>query len=245
MQPTITAEKAGLRRRAGALLKGLSPQARRESDDALFARFLALPQVAAADTLLLYHGMGTEPDTARLLPALRAMGKRVCLPRCLPGQGLEARLVGPDSALVPHPFGMLEPGADCPPVERDRIDLILVPGLAFDRTGNRMGYGGLAPADLRADLFKLGHHGQRDGISPGQIRIIAPRAVVCCASSDRRYNSAAPELLRMISDTGARLYFSDCPEVPDGIGAPPPHQALTIRLGGGLSPEITYDPLPG
>ena len=117
---------------------------------------------------------------------------------------------------------------------------ILLPG-----DTNRMGYGGLAPADLRADLFKLGHHGQRDGISPGQIRIIAPRAVVCCASSDRRYNSAAPELLRMISDTGARLYFSDCPEVPDGIGAPPPHQALTIRLGGGLSPEITYDPLPG
>ena len=142
MQPTITAEKAGLRRRAGALLKGLSPQARRESDDALFARFLALPQVAAADTLLLYHGMGTEPDTARLLPALRAMGKRVCLPRCLPGQGLEARLVGPDSALVPHPFGMLEPGADCPPVERDRIDLILVPGLAFDRSGGRLGRGG-------------------------------------------------------------------------------------------------------
>ena len=117
---------------------------------------------------------------------------------------------------------------------------ILLPG-----DTNRMGYGGLTPADLRADLFKLGHHGQRDGISPGQIRIIAPRAVVCCASSDRRYNSAAPELMRMISDTGARLYFSDCPEVPDGIGAPPPHQALTIRLGGGLSPEITYDPLPG
>ena len=142
MQPTITAEKAGLRRRAGALLKGLSPQARRESDDALFARFLALPQVAAADTLLLYHGMGTEPDTARLLPALRAMGKRVCLPRCLPGQGLEARLVGPDSALVPHPFGMLEPGEDCPPTERDKIDLILVPGLAFDRSGGRLGQGG-------------------------------------------------------------------------------------------------------
>ena len=117
---------------------------------------------------------------------------------------------------------------------------ILLPG-----DTNRMGYGGLAPADLRADLFKLGHHGQRDGISPGQIRIIAPRAVVCCASSDRRYNSAAPELLRMISDTGARLYFSDCPEVPDGIGAPPPHQPLAIRQGGGRAPGGTYRPRAG
>ena len=142
MPSTITAEKALLRRRARALSQGLSPQARRESDDALFARFLALPQVAAADTLLLYHGMGAEPDTARLLPALWAMGKRVCLPRCLPGHALEARLVGPDSVLVPHPLGMKEPGTDCPPVERGELDLILVPGLAFDRSGGRLGQGG-------------------------------------------------------------------------------------------------------
>ena len=142
MPSTIAAEKAALRRWARSGLKGLSPQARRTSDDTLFARFLALPQTAAADTLLLYHGMGAEPDTARLLPALWAMGKRVCLPRCLPGHALEARLVGPDSVLVPHPLGMKEPGTDCPPVERDRLDLILVPGLAFDRSGGRLGQGG-------------------------------------------------------------------------------------------------------
>lgn len=90
MPSTTTAEKAELRRRARQYLSGLSPQARRTSDDALFARFLALPQVEAADTLLLYHGMGGEPDTARLLPALWARGKAVCLPRCLPGHGMEA-----------------------------------------------------------------------------------------------------------------------------------------------------------
>ena len=72
MPSTTTAEKAELRRRARQYLRELSPQVRRASDDALFARFLALPQVEAADTLLLYHGMGGEPDTARLLPALWA-----------------------------------------------------------------------------------------------------------------------------------------------------------------------------
>ena len=118
MTSTITAEKAALRRRVRAYLEGLSPRQRRESDDALFARFLSLPQVEAADTLLLYHGMGAEPDTARLFPALWARGKRLCLPRCLPGHGMEARLIRPDSALVPHRLGMLEPGEDCPPVDR-------------------------------------------------------------------------------------------------------------------------------
>ena len=142
MPSTTTAEKAELRRRARQYLSGLSPQARRTSDDALFARFLALPQVEAADTLLLYHGMGGEPDTARLLPALWARGKAVCLPRCLPGHGMEARLVRPDSALIPHPYGMLEPGEDCPLVGKDAIGLVLVPGLAFDRRGGRLGYGG-------------------------------------------------------------------------------------------------------
>ena len=93
MPSTTTAEKAELRRRARQYLRELSPQARRASDDALFARFLALPQVEAADTLLLYHGMGGEPDTARLLPALWARGKAVCLPRCLPEHAMEARAI--------------------------------------------------------------------------------------------------------------------------------------------------------
>ena len=142
MTSTITAEKAALRRRVRAYLEGLSPRQRRESDDALFARFLSLPQVEAADTLLLYHGMGAEPDTARLFPALWARGKRLCLPRCLPGHGMEARLIRPDSVLLPHRFGMLEPGEDCPPVNRADIGLALVPGLAFDRSGGRLGHGG-------------------------------------------------------------------------------------------------------
>ena len=142
MTSTITAEKAALRRRVRAYLEDLSPRQRRESDDALFARFLSLPQVEAADTLLLYHGMGAEPDTARLFPALWARGKRLCLPRCLPGHGMEARLIRPDSALVPHRLGMLEPGEDCPPVDRVDIGLALVPGLAFDLSGGRLGQGG-------------------------------------------------------------------------------------------------------
>lgn len=129
---------------------------------------------------------------------------------------------------------------------------ILLPG-----DTNYMGYGGLDPASLRADLFKVGHHGQRDGISAEQIQAIAPRAVVCCASSDRRYNSADPAILQMMADSGARLYFSDCPPGPDGAVPAPPsgpdvHSRRRRRNGGhipvhpGLNPRsnTTYPSAP-
>lgn len=101
---------------------------------------------------------------------------------------------------------------------------ILLPG-----DTNRFGYGGIRSKDLSAHLFKVGHHGQKDGADAALITAIHPKAVVCCASSDRRYHSAHPELLQMLSDSGAALYFSDCPKLP-GLDLPP-HRALTFTIG--------------
>lgn len=109
---------------------------------------------------------------------------------------------------------------------------ILLPG-----DTNRAGYGGIDPADLRAHLFKVGHHGQRDGASRELLQAIRPRAVVCCASSDRRYDSAHPDMLRLLAEDGAALYFSDCPRLP-GLDLPP-HRALSFTVGenGGLNAQ--------
>ena len=142
MPSTTTAEKARLRRQALDWLTTLSCEARTAGDETLFHRFLTLPQVESVRTVLLYHGMDTEPDTVRLLSPLWDMGKQVCLPRCLPGNQMEARLVQRDSTLIRHPYGMLEPGPACSLIPPDQIDLVLVPGLAFDRSGGRLGRGG-------------------------------------------------------------------------------------------------------
>ena len=111
---------------------------------------------------------------------------------------------------------------------------ILLPGDA-----NRLGYGEIAPADLCAHIFKVGHHGQRDGADAALIQAVRPRAAVCCASSDRRYQSAHPELLRFLLDNGIDLWFSDCPQLP-GLDLPP-HEALVFSIGeeGAFQAEYT------
>lgn len=110
---------------------------------------------------------------------------------------------------------------------------ILLPGDA-----NRLGCGGIAPEDLTAHIFKIGHHGQRDGADAALYQAVRPRAVVCCASSDRRYHSADPETLRLFADGGAALYFSDCPPFP-GLDLPP-HQALVFTVGAGGAFRAEY-----
>lgn len=140
---TIAEDKAALRRQVRLTLEGLSPEAVRRGDDALFAAFSALPQVEAASTLFAFWGIpGREPDTGRLIRALTARGKRVGLPRMLPGRQMEVRLYEPDRPLVPASFGILEPLADAPLLARPDIDLALVPAVCYDRSGFRLGFGG-------------------------------------------------------------------------------------------------------
>ena len=100
---------------------------------------------------------------------------------------------------------------------------ILLPG-----DTNSLGYGGLTAADVQAHLFKVGHHGQKDGVDDALLAMIRPEKVVCCASSDRRYNSAHGDAMSMVQRSGATLWFSDCPPV-DGATAPP-HSALTFTV---------------
>lgn len=140
---TIAEDKAALRRQVRLTLEGLSLEAVRRGDDALFAAFSALPQVEAASTLFAFWGIpGREPDTGRLIRALTAQGKRVGLPRMLPGRQMEVRLYEPDRPLVPASFGILEPPADAPLLARPDIDLALVPAVCYDRSGFRLGFGG-------------------------------------------------------------------------------------------------------
>ena len=141
--PSITEEKKELRRRVRGQLAALTGEELRRSDDALFARFLALPQVERARTVFAFWGIpGREPETARLVKELTGRGKAVGLPRMLPGHRMEVREFLPNIPLTPVSFGILEPGENCPLLDRGEIDLVLVPAVCYDRMGYRLGFGG-------------------------------------------------------------------------------------------------------
>jgi 5-formyltetrahydrofolate cyclo-ligase len=104
---------------------------------------LSLPQVAAAGTVAAYYSVGTEPATRSLVYALWKRGSYVVLPLLLPDGDLDwASYEGPDS-VVPGPRGLLQP-AEPPrgPGTVSRADVVIVPAVAVDRSGNRLGRGG-------------------------------------------------------------------------------------------------------
>ena len=143
MPSTIDVEKKQLRKQVRAQLAAMDPKELEAGDQALFEAFLALPQVEAAKTIFAFWGIaGKEPDTKKLIAKLVERGKQIGLPRMLPEHQMEVRLYDPGKPLIEVGFGISEPGEDCPILNKEDIDLILVPAVCYDRRGYRLGFGG-------------------------------------------------------------------------------------------------------
>ena len=141
--PGVPDDKAALRRRVAATRAKMPAEDRAAAGKAIRDHVLSLPQVAAAGTVAAYYSIGTEPDTHSLVYALWKRGSYVILPLLLPGGDLDwASYEGTDS-LVPGPRGLLQPAE--PPrgtATVSRADVVLVPAVAVDRSGYRLGRGG-------------------------------------------------------------------------------------------------------
>lgn len=95
------------------------------------------------DSVMLYLSMRSEVETTGLLEELLNSGKQVCAP-VVDTEQLELiprRIQNLKAELVRHPYGMLEPNETCPIFPTEHLQLIVVPGIAFDRNGYRLGYG--------------------------------------------------------------------------------------------------------
>jgi 5-formyltetrahydrofolate cyclo-ligase len=92
-----------------------------------------------ASCILTYLAFRNEPDLSPLFDLLPDV--RWTVPRIVRGSRLVIHPYDP-ARLVRHRFGMLEPAADLPVVDPAALDVALVPGVAFDQHGGRLGFGG-------------------------------------------------------------------------------------------------------
>ncbi|MEZ4448313.1 MAG: 5-formyltetrahydrofolate cyclo-ligase [Nannocystaceae bacterium] len=162
----VIAAKVALRRALLERRRRLDAAALAERSRRLVQTLLGDPLWAQARGIAAFVGVAGEPDTRALLAAALAEGKALWLPRVLRGPGhLEFVAVDDLDRLGPAAFGLLEPlpaAGERTCRHPEGVDLVLVPGLAFDREGARIGFGkgyydrALAPLRDRSPPLRVG-----------------------------------------------------------------------------------------
>ncbi len=157
----IVLEKKALRKEFLAARSAISPLERLVLDGAVSGHILSLSEFAAAPGVILYASDGTEPELRGVCESALAAGKIAALPRFVPDSGVYelARITDWERDLAPGRYGLLEPARSLPAVSGARDWVWLIPGVAFDAHGTRLGRG-----KGFYDRLLNGHPGIRIGV---------------------------------------------------------------------------------
>ena len=142
--PSMTQErKQALREQAHAARNALPNKD--ELSREICAKFAALPEYAAAGTVMYYVDVRSEVRTRHDLAGALTHGKRIVVPYCVDGELELFHLQSMDELSI-GAYKILEPRVELralpeKKIRADELDLIMVPGVAFDRRGARMGHG--------------------------------------------------------------------------------------------------------
>jgi 5-formyltetrahydrofolate cyclo-ligase len=132
--------KKEIRKKVLAARDSLLPEQRSSKSREIEERLFSLPEFKSARTVMFFASFRSEVDTIPMIRRALASGKRVVLPR-VKGKELELFEIGNvDGDVSPGAWGIPEPQGSAP-VKLDELDVIIVPGAAFDERGNRLGYG--------------------------------------------------------------------------------------------------------
>ena len=109
-------------------------------------RLWQLIEEQKSGAIMFYVAFGSEARTQDCIARTIESGRTAIVPICVDGEGrqlLPSRLLDPQSELAAGSFGILEPKPEFRrPFPPEKIDLVVIPGLAFDQNGYRVGYGG-------------------------------------------------------------------------------------------------------
>jgi len=143
MRRSRTDRKAEIRARVRALVKAMSPEQRAADSVRACSRLKAQRAWEEAATVLFYAPLPDELDLWPLVLEALSSGQRVALPRYDKATGTYAPSLIENAGgdLVAGMLGIREPGPQCPWLRGEQIDLVMVPGVAFDAGGRRLGRG--------------------------------------------------------------------------------------------------------
>ena len=113
-----------------------------ESNAGIIRNFFSLNEFQNAETVLFFYGIRSEPDTGEMMRRAFELGKTVALPKTYTKGVMVARKIREFDKLTPSRFGIPEPAESAPGIGPDELDFIVVPAVAFDRDGYRLGRGG-------------------------------------------------------------------------------------------------------
>jgi 5-formyltetrahydrofolate cyclo-ligase len=143
-----TAIQHELRQLTRTRVAQITPEQRSALSAAVTDQLLSRPEWQRAQRILGYLPLKDELDLSPVLESALAAGKTVALPRYLPDQGAYCAALITDhfatdnfSSLSPGAFGIPEPSASAAIMPLNQLDFVLVPGVAFDASGRRLGRG--------------------------------------------------------------------------------------------------------
>ena len=138
----INTEKASLRDQIKQQSRLITEDEARRSDELIIRNVLQLPEYLQASVVFCFVGTSSEINTIPLLEDILAQKKCLAVPRCISSGIMSAFIITNLTELEKGAYGILEPKKSCPVISPDQIDFAVVPCIACDKQGNRLGKGG-------------------------------------------------------------------------------------------------------
>ncbi|KKU87797.1 MAG: hypothetical protein UY16_C0018G0002 [Candidatus Gottesmanbacteria bacterium GW2011_GWA2_47_9] len=133
-------QKEDVRNEMGQKRRAMAMAVRRGADSRIVRKLLARREIGLANIICAYVSTSEEVDTKEIIIHLLRQGKQVVVPKAEGNELTVYRIKSVDD-LVPGGFGILEPKDNCQHADVSMIDVFIVPGIAFDRQGYRLGWG--------------------------------------------------------------------------------------------------------